>query len=57
MARTRVRTARLASLVALSAALPLLAGCGEDKPASGTDTKGAGGRPVVVATTDRKSVV
>ncbi|MBP2586130.1 zinc transport system substrate-binding protein [Streptomyces sp. PvR006] len=51
MARTRVRTARLASLVALSAALPLLAGCGEDKPASGTGTEGAGDKPVVVATT------
>ncbi|MFD4317052.1 metal ABC transporter solute-binding protein, Zn/Mn family [Streptomyces sp. NPDC058548] len=51
MARTRVRTARLASLVALSAALPLLAGCGEDKPASGADTKGAGDKPVVVVTT------
>ncbi|MFE5908140.1 metal ABC transporter solute-binding protein, Zn/Mn family [Streptomyces wedmorensis] len=51
MARTRVRTARLASLVALSAVLPLLAGCGEDEPAAGTDRNGAVGKPVVVVTT------
>ncbi|WP_432074102.1 metal ABC transporter solute-binding protein, Zn/Mn family [Streptomyces wuyuanensis] len=53
MARTRVRTARIASLVALSAALPLLAGCGgEDTSASsGADHKAADEKPVVVATT------
>ncbi|GGY72986.1 metal ABC transporter solute-binding protein, Zn/Mn family [Streptomyces omiyaensis] len=51
MARIRVRTARLAPLVALSAALPLLAGCGEDAPASGTGAQGAKDKPVVVATT------
>ncbi|WP_017238372.1 metal ABC transporter solute-binding protein, Zn/Mn family [Streptomyces sp. SS] len=51
MARTRVRTARLASLVALSTVLPLLTGCGEDEPAAGTDRNGAVGKPVVVVTT------
>ncbi|WP_282697226.1 zinc ABC transporter substrate-binding protein [Streptomyces sp. CC208A] len=56
MARTRVRTpriARIASLLALSAALPLLTACGsEDTSSSGTeDHKAAGHKPVVVATT------
>ncbi|MEV5973049.1 zinc ABC transporter substrate-binding protein [Streptomyces sp. NPDC051921] len=54
MARIRVRsTARIASLVALSAALPLLAGCGTDTAASGgAPAPGAAGRkPVVVVTT------
>ncbi|MFB6838714.1 metal ABC transporter solute-binding protein, Zn/Mn family [Streptomyces sp. NPDC056361] len=51
MARTRVRTARLASLLALTTALPLLAGCGtEDAPAAEA-RKGAGRKPVVVVTT------
>lgn len=52
MARTRVRTARIASLLALSVALPLVTGCGgEDASSSGTDHKAAGHKPVVVATT------
>lgn len=58
MARTRVRTARIASLVALSTAALLLAGCGTTQDAK--DHKGhqdhqdhqvAGHKPVVVATT------
>ncbi|MFD9030789.1 metal ABC transporter solute-binding protein, Zn/Mn family [Streptomyces sp. NPDC059567] len=51
MARTRVRTARIASLIALSTALPLLTGCGDEGASSGTDHKAAGRKPVVVATT------
>ncbi|MEU9861969.1 zinc ABC transporter substrate-binding protein [Streptomyces sp. NPDC047971] len=53
MARTRVRTVRLTSLVALSAALPLLTGCGgEDGSASSsTGQRAAGREPVVVVTT------
>ncbi|MGW6540863.1 ABC transporter substrate-binding protein [Streptomyces sp. NPDC055051] len=51
MARIRVPHARIAPLVALSAALPLLTGCGgEDAAFSGT-TESAGDRPVVVVTT------
>lgn len=50
MARTRVRTARLVSVLALSTALPLATGCGtESTPAP--DRKAAGGKPVVVVTT------
>ncbi|MFD0372445.1 ABC transporter substrate-binding protein [Streptomyces sp. NPDC127114] len=51
MARTRVRFVSLVALVALSAVVPLLAGCGsEDAP--DPRKPGAGGRgPVVVATT------
>ncbi|MEU0403516.1 zinc ABC transporter substrate-binding protein [Streptomyces sp. NPDC006197] len=56
MARTRVRTPRIARvtpLVALSAALPLLTGCGDEgTSSSGTeDHKAAGHKPVVVTTT------
>ncbi|MET9657228.1 zinc ABC transporter substrate-binding protein [Streptomyces sp. NPDC006510] len=51
MARTRVRTARIASLVALSAAVPLLAGCGAEDGSGSEDHKAAGHKPVVVATT------
>ncbi|MFG3041359.1 metal ABC transporter solute-binding protein, Zn/Mn family [Streptomyces sp. NPDC048330] len=48
MARIRVR---IASLVALTAALPLVTGCGsEDSPGSDAP-KAAGGKPVVVVTT------
>ncbi|MFF0424858.1 ABC transporter substrate-binding protein [Streptomyces sp. NPDC004520] len=50
MARTRVRHARIASLLALSAAPPLLTGCGGDTAPS--DTAGhRNHRPVVVVTT------
>ncbi|MFJ9576698.1 ABC transporter substrate-binding protein [Streptomyces sp. NPDC101191] len=53
MARTRVRiAARITSLVALSASLPLLAACGgEDTSASGDAPGSAGRKPVVVVTT------
>ncbi|WP_328941477.1 ABC transporter substrate-binding protein [Streptomyces sp. NBC_00250] len=52
MARTRVRTARIVSLLALSAVLPLVTGCGTDSSPSGADDpKAAGHRPVVVVTT------
>ncbi|MFG2833382.1 metal ABC transporter solute-binding protein, Zn/Mn family [Streptomyces zaomyceticus] len=57
MARTRVRTARIVSLLALSAVLPLATGCGGDSSSSGTGSSGAtapeasGDKPVVVATT------
>ncbi|MFJ9810750.1 metal ABC transporter solute-binding protein, Zn/Mn family [Streptomyces sp. NPDC101158] len=55
MARTRVRnarTVRMASLVALSAALPLVAACGtEDATGAEHHHQGAGHKPVVVVTT------
>ncbi|MYV64806.1 ABC transporter substrate-binding protein [Streptomyces sp. SID2131] len=56
MARIRVRTPRIArvtSLVALSALLPLLTGCGDEGTASrgSEDHTAAGHKPVVVATT------
>ncbi|GHG12766.1 metal ABC transporter solute-binding protein, Zn/Mn family [Streptomyces zaomyceticus] len=57
MARTRVRTARIVSLLALSAVLPLATGCGGDSSSSGAGSPGAtapetgGDKPVVVATT------
>ncbi|MFD5328204.1 metal ABC transporter solute-binding protein, Zn/Mn family [Streptomyces sp. NPDC127092] len=51
MARTRVRFVSLVALAALSAAVPLLAGCGsEDAPDPGRPAAGGRG-PVVVATT------
>ncbi|MFF9146002.1 ABC transporter substrate-binding protein [Streptomyces sp. NPDC014861] len=51
MARIRVPHARIAPLVALSAALPLLTGCGGEDAASSGTTESAGDRPVVVVTT------
>ncbi|MCX4984718.1 metal ABC transporter solute-binding protein, Zn/Mn family [Streptomyces sp. NBC_00572] len=52
MARTRVRIARIVSLLALSAVLPLATGCGTDSSSSGADDpKAAGHKPVVVVTT------
>ncbi|MFC9797396.1 metal ABC transporter solute-binding protein, Zn/Mn family [Streptomyces sp. NPDC127584] len=51
MARTRVRTARIAPLLALTTALPLLAGCGSGDDPGPEAAKGAGGKPVVVVTT------
>ncbi|MEK9520801.1 ABC transporter substrate-binding protein [Streptomyces venezuelae] len=51
MARTRVRTARIASLLALTTALPLLAGCGSGDDPGPEAAKAAGGKPVVVVTT------
>ncbi|MFB7936613.1 ABC transporter substrate-binding protein [Streptomyces sp. NPDC056049] len=51
MARTRVPHTRIASLVALSAALPLLTGCGGEDAASSTSDGSTSGKPVVVVTT------
>ncbi|AJF68652.1 metal ABC transporter solute-binding protein, Zn/Mn family [Streptomyces vietnamensis] len=51
MARTRVRTTRIASLVALSAVLPLLTGCGGEDTSSSATTDHKDHKPVVVATT------
>ncbi|MFC8507257.1 metal ABC transporter solute-binding protein, Zn/Mn family [Streptomyces sp. NPDC057411] len=51
MARIRVRTARVPSLLALTAALPLLAGCGSEDPAGPAEHQAAGHKPVVVVTT------
>ncbi|MEU6619693.1 zinc ABC transporter substrate-binding protein [Streptomyces litmocidini] len=51
MARTRVRNARVASLVALTTVLPLLAGCGSEEAPGPEAHKGAGHKPVVVVTT------
>ncbi|MFF0430999.1 metal ABC transporter solute-binding protein, Zn/Mn family [Streptomyces sp. NPDC004327] len=51
MARNRVRTARIASLLALTAALALLTGCGGEDAAGPAAHKGAGHRPAVVVTT------
>ncbi|MFF8835713.1 metal ABC transporter solute-binding protein, Zn/Mn family [Streptomyces sp. NPDC015130] len=51
MARTRVRTARLTSLVALTAGLPLLTGCGSEDASKPGDREATGHKPVVVVTT------
>ncbi|MFD8209322.1 ABC transporter substrate-binding protein [Streptomyces sp. NPDC059695] len=51
MARTRVRIASLGPLLALSAALLLTAGCGEDGGAPAEDGKKHAGPSVVVTTT------
>ncbi|MFD4372346.1 metal ABC transporter solute-binding protein, Zn/Mn family [Streptomyces sp. NPDC058486] len=51
MARTRVRHPRIAPLVALSAALPLLTGCGGEEAASSGTSDAKNGKPVVVVTT------
>ncbi|MFF0558563.1 metal ABC transporter solute-binding protein, Zn/Mn family [Streptomyces sp. NPDC004266] len=51
MARTRVRTPHIASLVALTAAVPLLTGCGSEDASGPEGHKAAGHKPVVVVTT------
>jgi zinc transport system substrate-binding protein len=51
MARTRVRTVPITSLVALTAALPLLTGCGSEDTPGSKNHKRAGHKPVVVVTT------